>query len=243
MASTSVLVLGSKPDAKIVTADVVYGANSAAGYYKSELREQNPGVPIVSVVSAGELDFAERTLNQEKRKWLLNKKKLLVSSDTSRVVIYAPEIYKNATASLIESGYQATICHLSNASVNLLWAKYLGREPPIICTGHLRASRVSYLSLVRRYVVEKARDLHYENYEVSGLFRPSTGILSLIVAIEECGSDAEYNISGISFAERGIYPDNTLNTWSKEVSKIDFHVIVDKYVVSALQKKYFINVL
>ena len=74
----SVLVLGSKPDAEIVTSDAIYGANSAAGYYKAELQKVNPGAPVASIISASELDFEGRVTNQEKLNWLSNKKKLLV---------------------------------------------------------------------------------------------------------------------------------------------------------------------
>lgn len=241
MTGMSVLILGSRPDAELVSADSIYAANSAAGYYRSQLRRYNAGVPIVSVVSAAELDFEGRIVNQEKLAWLTKKRELLASSDTSRTIIYGPELYKNATAELIESGCQSVVRHLSIPAANALWRKHLNQQPPILCSGHLSASHVSFLSLVRRFIVESIRNIHYDNYEISGLFRPSTGILALLVAIDECGPNAQYNLSGISFERRGIYPDNTVNTWSKAASTVDFHVIVDKHIVAALQSKYTIK--
>ena len=72
----------------------------------------------------------------------------------------------------------------------------------------------------------------------NGLFRPSTGIISLIYAIQIHGVNATYFICGIGIKQRDKYPDGINNTWSPSKSMASFHVYADKIILKKLKKKY-----
>jgi len=65
-------------------------------------------------------------------------------------------------------------------------------------------------------------------------FRPSTGILSLVLAIDEYGQDAEYVLSGIGFTKRAEYFDG--NTTRKR--ELPSHVFADVKILRNLARRY-----
>ena len=239
-----ILVLGSKPMAELAAgADMVFAANAAAGYYKDQLRQSCPAARVTSIVSAAELDYRGRVSNEEKLDWLEKKKKLLLASGSSEILIYGAEIYENATHVLIESGWQQPIRQVDMQGVYGLLEKHTGSRSPIWCGDHLKAKHIGPSMVLKRFFIEWLKIRHFKPYEVSGLFRPSTGILALLYAIDKFADDAEYYLSGISFESRGIYPDKTQNTWSNQASTVDFHLIVDRFLLSELRTRYHIKVV
>ena len=238
-----ILALGSKPMAEMVTgADEVFAANAAAGYYKDQLRQSCSCAKITSIISAAELDYCGRVRNEEKLDWLEKKKKLLLASDSAEIVIYGAEIYGNATYTLIQSGWRRPIRQVDMQGIYELVERHTGSRSPIWCGEHLKAKHISRSMVLKRFFLEWLRIRHFKPYEVSGLFRPSTGILALLYAIDKFADNAEYYLSGISFESRGMYPDLTRNTWSKQASTVDFHIIVDRFILKVLRTRYFIKV-
>lgn len=238
----TILVLGSSPSAVIKKYDYIYAANAAAGYYKEELNKKR-NTNIISLVSAAELDFENRKMPVEKKKWLATKRKLLVHANNKEIIVYGVNIYKGAATAIPENPKKYKISHLSSHEVWDLIRSVTGRTCPMLTLGHFICAKHSWIDVLKIYVKDILIKKICVDNDMSGLFRPSTGLVALLIAISKHGKNAQYVITGITFRGRGVYPDKTVNSWTKKNKLLDFHVIVDKYILSKLKKKYNLTLI
>jgi hypothetical protein len=237
-----ILILGSAPSAQIIKNDVTFAANASAGYFKKDL-ELAGSNNIFTVVSASELDYSGREISREKLEWLDERKRLIRDSLSAELVVYGVNVFKNAIAEISSGNDNDWIEGVSFSEYWRVVEKVTGRTCPILTWGHFFGAKTRFDLVLKIYLRSLVDRFFVKDAMLSALFMPSTGMFCLLLAIYRYGTTARYTVSGISFRSRGIYPDNTLNSWSGKDRLMDYHIIVDRDIMKKLRRQYDITIL
>jgi hypothetical protein len=237
-----VLILGSKPNADISLFDKAYCANATASYYQNELLKNNISESVINFVSASEMVPSSRKNSIDKEKWLSSKFTRIVTSPFKKIVLYTHDIFPESIKLIKDSGFDGSLECVSLSQTKSMVKRFSKHQLPIFTKYHIEGFSKATLKNLLRFMIEFSKSIKDKNYLCSALFRPSTGILALIYAINEHGERASYTLSGIGFGERGSYPDGKKNTWSPQPNLLRYHIFVDRHLVKALSKVYDINV-
>ena len=236
---SKILVLGSKPDAIIPSFDYAFCANASAGYYRDELIDYKD--KIISIVSSTEVIENKRIGSRDKDKWLSEKRKMIADFPSSKLVLHWVDVYPEAIQSLIDAGCKSPIEALPTMEVKKLEKNLCNIVEPIFTYDHIKGGARRALFNTVNYIIQLISSLFNRCYNATGLYRPSTGIVSLLYAISIHGDKAEYILSGIGITGRGSYPDGVKNTWSRKVNLDSYHVLVDKRIIKILSNRYNIK--
>lgn len=202
-----VVILGSKPDASFVEADEVWCANAAIGFYDEAVRRYPVAVNVASAtILRKNLRDASVHGGIYEKKW-----RAVVAASPARLVLLAAPCDTSCVVEVQEALRRA------------------GYVPPIeICTVRRRILLVRELAKLRYPVVTRAffrqpvavqlRDAERlfrfvmksrsgpgrgeTDDDAPGKFRPSTGVLALLLAMRQHGTDAEYVVAGIGVEDR-----------------------------------------
>jgi len=232
-----VLILGSKPNAMIPLSDYTYCANASASYYEEKLKNHRN---ITSIVSPTEVMLGTRKNSPEKDKWAEDRKNRIAASVSDRIVMYWTDGFPNSIDLLKKTPCFIPISSVTSYEMIALIKSISGINIPALTYDHIcKKDRVvlNLLKFFKNYI----RTIVFNPHSMSGLFRPSTGIVALIYAISKHGKNAQYIVSGISIEGRGSYPDGSKNSWSGKKSLESHHVYVDKKMLVELTKKYNIK--
>ena len=220
------IVLGSKPGANLFTADFYYSANVSLSFHESHLRTIKEE-KIKNIVSASEIVSSRRN-DIDKQNWHREKLKRFKMLKGDFVILnaeYFPEYIENIPVALKHTTY-------STIKINSLIKSITGFRVPIVRLSSLDVKMVVHL------LKDLSLQLVNQGYLVLPLFRPSTGIIALIKAINDHGTNAEYHLVGIGAQQRGVYPSGMKNTWTPK-NKIDRnHVIADMAILRRLSSEY-----
>ena len=237
-----ILILGSKPNADIGVFDIAYCANATASYYRNELLKNNTPKSVINFISASEMVPSTRKNSIDKEKWLNDKFARIVISPFKKIVLYTYDIFPESIKLIKDSGFEGSLERVSLSQIKSMIKKSSKYQLPIFTKYHIEGLSKATLKNLLRFVIEIIKSIKDKNYLCSALFRPSTGILALIYAINKHGEKATYTVSGIGFEERGSYPDGAKNTWSPQPNLLRYHIFVDRHLVLTLSKFYDINV-
>jgi len=236
-----ILVLGSGPNAEIPEVDAVYCANAAIGLYKDEIRN----IPKkVAVVSSGELNPRMRTSGNSRQVEYVKKFDIIRDSPCDLLVAIHTDAYPEGIDSLRIAGYKSVIKEMSFAECRKMQSDLSGINEPIVTFQHFLARPnprgfASVLMAWYRYNILLRSD---NDAVVSPFYRNSTGIISLMYAIYENGSKAEYYVSGISLKRRDSYHGGQSSVCKDQENwRLVPHVLADKKIVSSLAGKYRLN--
>lgn len=226
MKKDKIIIIGSKPNANIPKDGTIYICANTAGYY---YRDKING-PIITIVSASEIVSSQRK-SISKQAWLDQKLKNFREINDLKVVLLTPEHFPQAISNLKKTKPQSIHELLSLNDIIRDIKKITNLKFPIYSPALLKEPR--YLL---KYCKEQLYFRLRKNYLIHPLFRPSTGIISLIWAIIRY-PEQEYHICGIGFKNRGNYPDGVNNTWTPK-NKIDSnHVLADLEILKILSKR------
>ena len=239
MVRNRVLILGSKPGAKIGTFDQAYCANAASSFYAEDLSQC--GGRVQSVISASELVSNRRKGASDKAKWLESKLPMLVDNTKTKIFLVHHDSFPAAVTVLRESSFTGEYELISAVELNQIQYKVTGLREPIWTGFHRKVAWSEFLTNMRQYIADLLQSLYNGSQSGSGLFRPSTGVISLIKAIYDHGSSADYEVAGIGIKDRGRYPDGAINTWTPRQKLNAYHVYVDRFICEMLAKEYSIK--
>lgn len=237
MKKLKVSIIGSKPNANIPKSDFYYCANSAGSFYKDQIIT-NQGYKI-TLVAASEIVKSQRN-DKQKEKWLNEKFDHILNSESDEIILIGNEIFPEAKLKL-DKHYTKKIILKSFNDINSLIKSIVNLRFPIITKNHFLPLSFESIKMIYKYLKEIFSISFYKNHLTSGLFRPSTGIISLIQAISTHGNNAEYIVCGIGLNKRDIYPDGFNNTWTPRKNVISFHVLADKRICEILSNNYNIK--
>jgi hypothetical protein len=232
-----VSIIGSKPNANIPKSDFYYCANSAGSFYKDKITT-NEGYKI-TLVAASEIVKSQRN-NKQKEKWLNEKFDHILNSDSDEIILIGNEKFPEAKSKL-DNSYKKKISLKSFGDINSLIKNIVGLNFPIITKNHFHPIDFQLFKLIFKYLNEIYLSMYNKSHLCSGLFRPSTGIISLVHAISVHGKNAEYFVCGIGLSQRELYPDGFNNTWTPRKNINTFHVLADKRICEILDNGYNIN--
>lgn len=232
-----IIILGSKPNAKIEDADIYYIANSAGSYYKDELKDKN-GVKYL-LVAASEISKSTR-VNKNKELWLEEKFQRIISTEVNKIILIGNEYFPE-TLEKLNNEVNIDIEILSLKNLSRMLHSVFQLNIPLITPYHWLYTDINSIKNIYKYIKDCYR-FYLKNEFIGGLFRPSTGLISLVYAIHNNSVKDKYLIKGIGLNNREIYPDNFNNTWTPTNIMKQNHVYCDKYISKmALTSKYDVN--
>lgn len=234
----NILILGSKPKANFDKFDLAYCANAASSFYQNDLRKK--GGRIISVISASEMSANQRHNQHEKTRWLSEKQTQLCDNSKDEINLIKAHAYLKKADVVFEMGFKGELEIISDDCVEKIYKETLNSSLPIVSRYHFKNMRLALRTtkvLLQDYLKKKSGKL----IEYSGLFRPSTGVFSLLLAIYKNGPKNDYYVSGIGISDRGIYPDGWQNTWTPTNRLNTFHVIVDQMILENLSTQFKIH--
>jgi hypothetical protein len=239
-----VIVLGSKPGAAFLPGDAVYAANAALGFYTSDVKHYPTTVNVVSALVLSK-SFADAA-GIYGRKW-----RAVADATPSRMVLFAAPDTPGCTAAVCEAltagGYAAPIEICSVRDRIELVTSVTSLRYPIVTAAVLGqplatllddARRLARFAVRRRHQPDASRDCETD---APGKFRPSTGILALLVAIRDHGPNAEYVLAGIGLAGRNLHQAAGGIVAGKDRSRgriLPPHICADIAVLKALRGRY-----
>lgn len=232
--TTTVLILGSAPDAKVYDADYIYCANAAAALYAAELSALES--QVITIASASELVPSRRN-SAEKIAWLRQKRSKILSSITGHLIVYGAENYPDFDYDDVNFSKPGTQFKYEE-SFNELCEALTKRNVPIFCKKHFSWNIKITVHTIKLFFYSWISRRLNRGSSVHPLFRQGTGINCLLHAISVHDDGASYIVSGISFEDRSIYNDGWKNTWTPSNFINRNHLIVDRCILGILSKKY-----
>lgn len=235
-----IVILGSKPGAKWLDADVVYCANGAIGFYAQELSSARN---IVNVVSARILNKSRLLQKKSNAEVYSSKLSAICGANPLKMILIGsiskPSLAIELAAWLKVIGYKSHIEFVDYAMRVSLLEKLTGLTYPVPLKAVFLQS--SILIAVYDLIHLMLFRIGLKKGEVNRKYRPSTGIIALLIAIQEHGHDAEYFIAGIGLYQRNIHQINgklKLVPSKRDSSGIEPHVLADRLIISALAQRY-----
>jgi len=229
-----ILILGSRPDAKIVQHDFVYAANAASYYYSDQLTDKKKLIDVVS----GDILVRPMLEKYKSEKDFYLEKLHRIASSHSEAMALAPG-QPRAVHLLRESGYKNPIIPLNHSRRRNIIGLVSGLTDPIVSDHFLSLEKEQRDILLNSMLKVNVRRVKNANAEHNNYFRPSTGVFALCFAIYRHGRNATYTIAGMGLSSRATYPDMARNL---DVERDNTHVFADKKVLEVLAStNYRIN--
>lgn len=226
-----VVIVGSKPNADIPDGDALYCANGAIGYYAESVKRFRR---TVSVLNPDLIHPKKRRDGASRKDFYQRQWEAIVNSRPDKMILTRTTSISLLTGILKEAGFSVPVSGISAYERRMLVGRISGCYDPILTGDFFRLPvdlKVRYAgSLASTYlkrIINKRKDC-------GSTFRPSTGVLSVVCAIDEYGHDAEYIISGIGVENRGDYCDG------KNMRQRDLrpHVFADIKILRHLARRY-----
>jgi len=232
-----VVVLGSKPDAYVPPGESIYCANASVGCYPDEIARFGE---IVNVVSGTEMARRPRPVNQAiyERRYA----DVMRAAKVARLILIEAVAHPGVRQQMIDDGYPLEkIEFCTQVEKRALMKRLAGTTEPVLTVDAFRISFKS--SLLELYGLIKVGVMLKIGKPMihSALFRPSTGILTLLFAIRDHGSEADYTLAAIGAGQRGVY---RYGVFEREIvtDRTEYlHVLADLRVLRLLGRSYSIS--
>lgn len=226
-----VVVLGSKPGADIPLGDAVYCANAAIGYYADKVIRFRFVVSVLNPDMIHPRERREGVPNQalKEREW-----SMFIASRPDKVVLTRTSYFELAKTILDEADFRSPLSCLSVYERRMLVGRISGCYDPIVTSDFFRLPLDKKIRYAGSLTSTFLKRLLNKRKDCGAAFRPSTGILALVLAIAEHGRDADYVICGVGIRKRDEYLDG------KHIHKRDLpqHVFADVKVLRKLARRY-----
>ncbi len=238
-----ILILGSKPGAKFKkNIKVAYCANGSIGFYSQKLKNIKN---IVNVVSARVLQKSIKFSKSGDSEFYTSKLNSIINQNPDKLVLTLSYDYNISKSNLIsflsDHHYKSPIEFLSPEKRINLQKKFTCLPFPLPIKSIFFGTP---FTVIRNFCHFIRFRMGLGKGEVDGKFRPSTGVITLLYAINIHGESAQYIITGIGLGARNVheingklYFNDRLNRKSQYVP----HVIADKYILAALSKRFHIT--
>lgn len=240
-----ILILGSKPGAVFVDAAEVWCANAAIGFYGDQVRRYPSAVNVASALILRK-NLRDATVHGGLyvKKW-----QAVVAARPARLVLLATPSDAACAADVEEAlrtaGYAAPIEVCSVRSRIELVRGITGLRYPVVTRAFFRqpvAVQVRDVDRIIRFLWRTLKTAGDD--DAPGKYRPSTGILALLLAIRRHGVGAEYVVAGIGVGERWAQQGDGTVLVGKTATKhggLTPHVHADVAILRALSGRYAVR--
>jgi len=226
-----VVALGSKPGADIPSGDAVYCANGAIGYYADKVY-QFP--KVVSLVNPDMIHPKERREGRPDRELNELKYRSIVASRPDRMILMRDGQLELLKKVLAEGGFTSPVEAVSAHERRRIVGKISGFYDPIVTSDFFRLPKEKKIRYAGSLTSTFLKRLLDRRKDCGSVFRPSTGILALVFAIDEYGPDADYVLCGIGVRKREEYLDGS-ETHERDLPQ---HIFADAKVLRKLARRY-----
>ena len=232
-----VVILGSKPDAIIPEGDIIYCANASLSLYPKKARKFND-IIVVGINPLFKSMHKNRNMEHEEKDFNIQSWNMLVRYP-AKIVIVGDKKTETTIQELMHDGFSGRIDHMTKPERRKLIGKVSGCYDPII-TNDFWSIPLSYkLEYNNSIITTITKRTFGIKASANCMLRPSTGIFSLVYAIKEHGSSAEYVVSGIGITNRGVYSGR--KNKDKDKKHPFSHIFADQKVLKELAKSHRIS--
>ncbi len=249
------VILGSKPGARWPESEHLYAANATIRYYPHAVKS------TASLHLVGVWSVLIETLRDPRVKAALRGRPIeeLIVWNTSGLARHfrVPGKGMDTADALAFCSQELAEERVSYGTLTVytpserreIWERASGVREPVLTglssfglSGMLQA--VPHLNkYLRKYLRDWPRQAVRGNLrprpQAPSPFRPSTGVLSLCMAIDRLGPSVKYTMAGVGLLNRGRYPTGDDRQTARDAGgRLPSHVNADKVVLGALSQKY-----
>lgn len=234
-----VIVIGSKPDAHIPDGDAIYCANVSIVYYADQVARFKQ---IVNIITPKAIDDQKPKNSVGERDSFTEQWERILTARRAQLLILESSKADRMIEGLRNAGYDAPVSSISDQKRRKLVTRVSGCDDPILTADFFRLP----LKLQSRYagsaISITLKRIFDQSKTCNPVFRPSTGIISLLYAIDQNGADCEYVVAGIGMKNRSVYV-HTKRSSVKQSSNtsIPQHVFADRKILQAISSRYRIT--
>lgn len=228
---TRIVILGAKPGAVIPDGDTIWCANSALVSYAEEVYKFPE---VVSVMNPDLLHPKERKEGVPDREMNEKYYRLILASRPNRMILTRTSSLELIKGELNAVAFSAPVTGISIYDRRMLVGRISGCYDPIVTSDFFRLPnkvKIRYAGSLASTFLKRLRN---HKKDCGSAFRPSTGVLALVMAINEYGPDAEYVICGIGIHKRLEYISGT----KTKQRLLQPHVYADTKVLRKLAHRY-----
>jgi len=228
---TRVVILGAKPGAVIPKGDTIWCANSALVSYAEEVYKFPE---VVSVMNPDLLHPKERKEGVPDREMNEKYYRLILASRPNRMILTRTSSLELVKGELNAVAFSAPVTGISIYDRRMLVGRISGCYDPIVTSDFFRLPnkvKIRYAGSLASTFLKRLRN---HKKDCGSAFRPSTGVLALVMAINEYGPGAEYVICGIGIHKRLEYLSGT----KTKGRLLQPHVYADTKVLRKLADRY-----
>lgn len=231
-----VVIIGSKPGADIPEGDIIYCTNTSISLYYECVKKFNNIVVVIVNTALNHIQKNRDDNNNRYRNFNVQTWNMIASVPKKLVIISDKSIEKTINA-LKSDGYAGKIHHITKYDRRMLTGKISGCYDPIITKDFWGLPKKMKIECIKSIIMTILfKRIINKKADVNCVLRPSTGIHSIVYAINEHGINAEYVISGIGLKKRGVYSDGKNEDKNKQ--NPFSHIFADQKVLEELVKKY-----
>lgn len=229
-----IVIIGSKPDAEIPEGDIAYFTNTSLSLYHEHIKQFNR---IIVVIIKPVLNYLQNNRQKENPYRDFNSRTWdILSKVPDKMVIISDKETEKTVKALQDNGYKGKINHLTTYDRRKLIEKVSGCRDPIVTQDFWTLPANIQIKCINSMVKSGFKRIVSKKSDVYCVLRPSTGIFSIVHAIHEIGTEAEYVISGIGLKKRGVYSDGKNEEKSKQ--NPFSHIFADQKVLKELAQKH-----
>ena len=234
-----VVVIGSKPNALIPDGEAIYCANVSIVYYAEEVARFSR---IVNIITPKAIDDQTPQKSAEGGDSLTRRWERALTAMQAKLIILRSSNAEPMIDSLRKAGYDAPITIIEDQERRKLVARVSGCDDPILTSDFFYLPTKLKARYAGSVISISLKRLFDQGKTCNPVFRPSTGIISLLVAIDEHGPDCEYVVAGIGMKNRSVYIHTERSSaQGASTPTLPHHVFVDRKILRRLASRYRIT--
>jgi hypothetical protein len=234
-----VVVIGSKPNAVIPDGDAIYCANVSIVYYADQVARFSQIVNVITPMAIVDQKPENSSGVQEcyTARW-----EAMLTARRAQLLILESSKANRMIDGLRKAGYDAPITTISAQERRKLVARVSGCDDPIVTSDFFRLPPKLQRQYAGSAISIMLKRIFDQNKTCNPVFRPSTGIISLLYAIDQHGADCEYVVAGIGMHDRCIYIHTDRSSVKRSSrASIPQHVFADRKVLRTISSRYRIT--
>lgn len=231
--TTRVVILGAKPGAVIPEGDSIWCANSALVSYADQVNRFPEAVSVLNPDLLHPKERREGVADREMNEQFYRK---ILASKPDRMILTRASSLELVKGELDAAGFRAPVSGVSIYERRMLVGRVSGCYDPIVTSDFFRMPykiKVRYAGSLASTFLKRLLDW---KKDCGSAFRPSTGVLALVMAIDEYGPDVEYVIAGVGAHKRLEYLTGT----KTKGRLLQPHVYADIKVLRKLARRYLL---
>lgn len=238
-----VVVMGSKPHSIVPSGDIIYCANAAALTDPVAVSK----FPRRTVVASGQV--IARGINSNKLAQTIDEMRAqsVCTFNGQEAVIFLNEgdrRYRMLKEELVRSGPPTRIMRFIDARGHRSLVRQFAGAYPVLDRRYFKQPLgVILFDTLKIAICSLSWIWGNRRLDVSAKYRPSTGVLALLLAIREHGHQAQYVLSGVGLGNRDAYilDGKPFEVRRAQKKDLPMHVVADIIVLQRLAKHFNIR--